>query len=83
MRALKDFLDIYGITRLAGQEWLVTSKDSPVHILDVQEEQVKLVNSVTLSKREYCIILDPRDLKSLNNQWGSKLLLQGEKTFFL
>jgi len=64
LRAVKDFEDIYRKKRLAGQEWLVSSKDSPVHILDVYEEQVKLVNSVTLSKREYCVILDPRDQKT-------------------
>lgn len=38
--------------------------------------------AVTLSSREYCVILNPRD-KDGNYQFGKKLLVKGEKTFFL
>jgi major vault protein len=35
LRALASFVDIFGKHRKVGDEWLVTSEDSEVHIPDV------------------------------------------------
>jgi major vault protein len=42
-----------------GEEWLVTFADTETHILNVYEELVAVVNVITLSSRQYCVILDP------------------------
>lgn len=34
IKALKDFKDVYGNRRRAGEEWLVDKKVSDVHIID-------------------------------------------------
>ena len=55
----KKFTDIYGISRKAGEEWLVTSEMADYHIPDVDEEVLATVNITTLTNRQYCVILDP------------------------
>jgi len=54
-----------------------------VHILDVHEKLVSVKDAVTLSSRQYCIVLNPMDPKTRMNQWGAKKLVVGEATFFL
>lgn len=43
LRATKTFTDIYGVERLAGQEWLITRNQAKIHIPNVYEEVVKNV----------------------------------------
>ena len=38
MQALQTFTDAYGVQRKAGQEYLITSDITPLHLLDVREE---------------------------------------------
>jgi len=37
IKARQTFEDIYGVSRKAGEEWLVTRKHSSEHIVDVYE----------------------------------------------
>ena len=37
-RAARTFTDEYGITRRAGEEWLLTIKECETHVCDVHEE---------------------------------------------
>lgn len=83
IRALSDFTDIYGIKRKAGEDWLVTSTLAQLHIPDVYEVVVGEVQAITLSNRQYCVVLDPYDEKTRVNRWGGRSLKQGEATFFL
>lgn len=76
-------MDVYGQKRRAGQEWIVKSQDSQMHIKDVYEEIVGLENAVSLTSRQYCVVLNPVGKETQENQWGSKILITGEKTFFL
>lgn len=82
LRALRTFTDAYGKVRKNGEEWLVTSNDAESHIPAVYEEVVNLVNIVTLTNRQYCVISNPigEDGKP---QLGKKKLIKGEKSFFL
>jgi major vault protein len=40
--AIKDFTDVYGIKRKAGEEWLVDKSISDIHIIDAQEKLIKV-----------------------------------------
>ncbi|CAG9326425.1 unnamed protein product [Blepharisma stoltei] len=81
LRAIRNFTDVYGVKRLAGEEWLVTQKETDTHIPDVNEVVVGTVNSIVLNNRQYCYILDP--VENGKNQFGKKVLRKGECTFFL
>lgn len=74
LNALRNFKDIYGIERVAGEEWLVTNDMAQVHIKDVYENVVGIENAVTLSSREYCVVLNPADVKKKKNNWGTRVL---------
>eukprot|EP01015_Nassula_variabilis_P025331 TRINITY_DN493_c0_g1_i9.p1 TRINITY_DN493_c0_g1~~TRINITY_DN493_c0_g1_i9.p1 ORF type:complete len:718 (+),score=194.36 TRINITY_DN493_c0_g1_i9:218-2371(+) len=83
VKALSDFKDAYGIKRKAGEEWLVTNKMTQVHIQDVYEEIVREISVTALSGRQYCVVLNPYDLKTKANRYGARELRKGELTFFL
>ncbi|ELK38731.1 Major vault protein [Myotis davidii] len=82
LRALQNFRDSRGVARRTGEEWLVTVQDTEAHVPDVYEEVLGVVPITTLGPRNYCVILDPvgQDGK---NQLGQKLVVKGEKSFFL
>ena len=82
VRALKTFVDDFGVSRNNGEEWLVTMTMTDAHIPSVYEKVLGVVHTTTLTPRHYCIILDPvgEDGKP---QYGQKKLVRGEKSFFL
>jgi major vault protein len=82
LRAIKNFVDFHKNPRKAGEEWLLTIKDTDTHIPDVYEILVGTVKAVVLNNRQYCYIIDPVDSKG-KNQFGKKELKKGELTFFL
>ncbi|CAF0830342.1 unnamed protein product [Rotaria sordida] len=81
LRALRTFTDNFDKQRMNGEEWLVTLADTETHILSVYEELVNVVNVITLTSRQYCVILDP--VADGKPQLGKKKLVVGEKSFFL
>jgi major vault protein len=83
LRAKQTFTDVFGKTRKAGEEWLVTLQDAESHIPDVSEQVVGEVPVTILSSREYAVILDPVDDKTGKHQLGNRLLRKGETSFFL
>merc|ERR1719454_927250 len=56
LRAKRDFVDVYGVGRRAGEEWLVTPDLSSQHICDVDEEVVRTQRITTLSNRQWCVV---------------------------
>lgn len=82
MRALKTFKDDFGVVRKNGEEWLIKISDTEMHIPNVYEEVIGVVNITTLTNRQYCVILDPVDDKG-TPQFGRRKLVKGEKSFFL
>jgi len=82
LKAKRTFEDVFGKTRKAGQEWLVTFNDAETHIPDVYEEVVGEVKITTLNNRQYTVVLDPVDDNGLN-KLGKKELRTGERSFFL
>jgi len=83
LRAIRTFKDIFGKERKAGDEWLITMKDTEAHIPDVSEQVVGEVPLTTLTNRQYCIVLDPVDPVTGKNQLGKREIRKGERIFFL
>ena len=81
LKAMCDFTDVYGKDRKAGEEWLVTQEDGDLHICDIYETIVKRVDITVLSKRQYCVIINPK--VEGKTQFGKKLQRRGEESFFL
>jgi len=81
LRATRTFVDVFGKTRKAGEEWLVTFRDAETHIVDVYEQLVGEVKITTLNNRQYCILLDP--WKNGVQLLGQRELRKGEYSFFL
>jgi len=82
LRATKTFTDVYGHRRPAGSEWLVTIDDAEAHIPDVYEEVVGEVRIISLSNRQYAVVLDPLGADG-KPQLGVKELRKGPLSFFL
>jgi len=85
LKATKTFTDETrkpATVRKAGEEWLVTSKDSETHIPDVYEQVVGEVFITTLSNRQYCVVVDPVGANG-KPQLGQRELRKGEAAFFL
>jgi major vault protein len=61
IRALKNFTDIYGVERGAGQEYLIDKSITDVHILDSNEELVQEKNIIALAQNQYVVIRNPVD----------------------
>lgn len=79
--ALQTFTDVYGIKRRAGEEWLVTTATAESHVKDVHELIIKTVSAITLTNRQYCVIVDP--VVNGVQMRGTRELRKGETSFFL
>jgi len=82
LKATRTFTDVFGKTRKAGEEWLVTLADAETHICDVYEQVVQAeVKLTTISNRQYCVVVDP--YINGKHMLGHKQLRKGEASFFL
>merc|ERR1711968_240406 len=81
LRAEKAFVDVYGIQRKAGDQYLITCDQSDTHICDVNESLVGEVSMVSLSSRQYCVVLDA--VVDGVQRFGTRTLRKGECSFFL
>eukprot|EP00095_Tigriopus_kingsejongensis_P002569 snap_masked-scaffold274_size229011-processed-gene-1.5 protein:Tk02569 transcript:snap_masked-scaffold274_size229011-processed-gene-1.5-mRNA-1 annotation:"major vault" len=82
VKAVRSFTDQSGKARKTGEEYIITLEDMESFIPDVYETVVRTVNICTLTKREYCVLLNPigDDGKP---QLGHRRLVKGEQSFFL
>jgi len=82
LKATRTFTDVFGKSRKAGEEWLVTMADAETHICDVYEQVVQAeVKLTTISNRQYCVVVDP--YINGKHMLGHKQLRKGEASFFL
>jgi major vault protein len=79
--ALQTFTDVYNIKRRAGEEWLITTGTAETHVQDVHEAIIGTVDAITLTNRQYCVIVDP--VVDGVQKRGTRELRQGETSFFL
>jgi len=70
------------ITREAGSEWLVTSRETESYIPGVYEKVKDTVQAQILSKRQYCVVLNPVN-ENGERSYGQRELRRGPCTFFL
>lgn len=83
LRASQNFVDVYKQARKAGEEWLITMINTSHHVLDIYEEFVKIVNVTVLTSNQYCVVLNPLDVKTGKNRLGARELRKGETFFYL
>jgi len=83
LTANKNFVDVYGKERKAGEEWIITNQISHSHILDVHEQLVLTRERVILKEDEYCFLEDPWCEKTKTNNLGEMKLITGVASFFL
>ncbi|KAH9584142.1 Major vault protein [Trypanosoma melophagium] len=81
LEARRTFTDVYGKIRKAGEQWLITKDDSPVHIPDVHEKLISTVSAFVLTGKQCCIIENPVGNDGLN-QFGKREVRRGECSFF-
>jgi len=82
LAAINTFTDVFGKVRKAGEEWLVTLRDTDTYITDVYETVKGVVNITTLNNRQFCVVVDPIGSDG-KPRFGSRELRKGEKSFFL
>lgn len=83
IEASSSFVDIYGVNRRPGETWLLTSKETSIHIIDVNERLKSIINRTVLSKDDYCYIKNPYNDKLKKNEYGKVIVKTGEDSFFL
>jgi major vault protein len=83
LMADRNFVDVYGNKRKAGEEWIITNQISNSHIIDVHEVLVECRNRIILKEDEYCVLLDPWCEKTKTNLLGEMKLIKGVASFFL
>lgn len=83
LRATKNFIDSRGTERKAGDEYLLSLKITPSHIVDIDEEIIQEVELTVLTSEQYCIILNPVSEETFKNRLGASVLVQGPISFFL
>jgi major vault protein len=81
--ANRTFTDFKGRVRKAGEEWLLTSDETDVHVPEVCEQVVGEVKIISLTSRQYCVVLDPVDKKTGKPQLGKQEVRVGVRSFFL
>lgn len=61
LKANRSFVDVYGVNRKAGEEYLITNERCSYHVIDIYEELVQVIKLTILTSLQYCIILNPFD----------------------
>ena len=83
LRAARTFVDVYGNQRKAGEEWLITNRQTDVHIPDVYEFVVNDNEKViVLNNKQFCVVLNPVG-KDGKQYFGRREVRKGECKFFL
>ena len=82
LRATQTVKDRYGITRLAGEEWLLTGETTDEYYPEIGVEVTSRAKKIVLKKGEYCVVENPID-KSCKPQLGKLELRKGCSSFFL
>ena len=82
VKALQTFTDQTGKRRKNGEEYLITLNEMESFIADVNEQVVGQTDIITLTSRQYAIIVNPIDNEG-KPQLGHRLMVKGEKSFFL
>lgn len=88
IRALKAHTDFMGVSRKAGEIWLVTQEDATSFFINSEIQSIENeIQKQRVSAREYCVILNPVETdpttKQIKQRFGGKKLIKGPASFFL
>jgi major vault protein len=84
LRAVRDFTDLYGKKRKAGEEWLIDNSVKDVHIVDAHEELVAEKRIIVLTQNQFCIVRNPITKESKGKpEFGKQQVRRGDVRFFL
>lgn len=82
LQATMTIKDRYGITRLAGDEWLLTGEKTDEYYPEIGVEIKANLRKTVLTRGQYCVIENPVG-KSGKPQYGKLELRKGCSSFFL
>mmetsp|Transcript_6448 Transcript_6448/g.18275 ORF Transcript_6448/g.18275 Transcript_6448/m.18275 type:complete len:486 (+) Transcript_6448:89-1546(+) len=83
VRAERAFYDeVFGKSRVAGEEWLVTAADTPAFLPVAEVTVFARVQPVTLKADEYCTITNPRDSETGTLLYGRVVVRRGIANLF-
>jgi len=83
VRAKTTFIDERDTKRKAGEEWLITRKDTESFLPGVGEEVFSTVEINVLGPDEFCVVVNPIDPQTGKLHLGTKELRKGPLCFFL
>lgn len=86
LKAASDFKDIYGVSRKAGESWLVKKEIASIHFVDPYETFVKEVPITIVKDREFCIVNNPVEFGAEGQRvqkFGGRKRITGPASFFL
>lgn len=83
LKAKYKFKDVYGESRNAGDEWIITREKFSYHTPGIFEEVVGVEKRIVLNINEYVVIENPYNEKSKKNDLGKLKLIKGDSNFFL
>lgn len=75
LRAISNLIDCTKTPRKTGSEWLITSENCSLHLLEIEEELVEIKTPTSLNSNQYCVVKDIID--------STETIVQGPKHFFL
>lgn len=81
LEATSNFVDIYGIQRNVGQKWTLTNETTGLHIPDVYEKVLQIIDKIILNKWQYCRIMNP--YRDGAHFYGAIEIRKGVCSFFL
>eukprot|EP01012_Entosiphon_sulcatum_P048881 TRINITY_DN6743_c0_g1_i1.p1 TRINITY_DN6743_c0_g1~~TRINITY_DN6743_c0_g1_i1.p1 ORF type:complete len:837 (+),score=148.49 TRINITY_DN6743_c0_g1_i1:513-3023(+) len=74
VEALRNFKDVFGVERKAGEQWLITNEHTESYILTPDEKLVRQVAITVLTKGQYCVVV---------NAFGHRQVRRDAQVFFL
>eukprot|EP00668_Euglena_longa_P015354 GGOE01019428.1.p1 GENE.GGOE01019428.1~~GGOE01019428.1.p1 ORF type:complete len:866 (+),score=208.50 GGOE01019428.1:45-2600(+) len=81
LEAIRNFKDVFGKERKAGEQWLVTSDMTEAYLVGPDEKCWGTVPLTVVGSRQFCIVSDP--WRGGKQQLGQREVRHGRTQFFL
>ena len=82
LKAINNYIDIYGVKRNAGEEWIITREIAPFHTCGIYEQVVSIIQRTILNINQYVVVENPYNKELRKNEFGKKKLIKGVNSFF-
>eukprot|EP00667_Euglena_gracilis_P002218 EG_transcript_2218 len=81
LEAIRNFKDVFGKERKAGEQWLVTSEMTETYLIGPDEKCLGGIPLTVVGSRQFCIVSDP--WRGGKQQLGQREVRRGRTQFFL